>query len=109
MRNILSDPEPRPEICGIAVTASTEAMVGLSLLPFFGGVVSFMGLIIWAVAVLHRESNCRIAAKDVGMASVWHLLFVSFSALQLYILQHPDSAPSLSLACVHQPRSSNIR
>ena len=34
-----------------------EAMVGLSLLPFFGGVCTFMGLIIWAAGNLRTGSG----------------------------------------------------
>ncbi|OLP95414.1 Sushi, von Willebrand factor type A, EGF and pentraxin domain-containing protein 1 [Symbiodinium microadriaticum] len=57
------------------------AMVGLSLLPFFGGVVTFMGLVIWAVIQYPMK-----VAKPGGVNFVkrWNFMFARFSPTAYY-------------------------
>ncbi|CAE6972696.1 SVEP1 [Symbiodinium natans] len=61
--------------------ANHWGMVGLSLLPFFGGVVTFMGLVIWAVIQYPMK-----VAKPGGVNFVkrWNFMFARFSPTAYY-------------------------
>jgi len=57
------------------------AMVGLSLLPFFGGVCTFMGLIIWAVI----QYPARVAKPGgVNFVKRWNFIFARFNPTSYY-------------------------